>query len=74
MMCNTMLISFWKGWRLRPFVKRDASLIAIWRKCFNVVVSTVVVVEVKMLKTYDLVKFNPFRQISRNIFEFHAGC
>src|SRR5262245_40970017 len=72
-MCHTVLISLWKGGRFGPFVERDASLIAVRSKCFDVIVGAVVVIEVKMLKPYDLVKFNPFRQISRDIFEFHAG-
>ena len=53
--------------------KRDASLITIRRKCFDVIIGAVIVVEIKMLEPYDLVKFNPFWQESGSIFEFHAS-
>src|SRR5437763_1851656 len=72
MMCKTVLISCWKSRRLRPFIKCDASLIPIRRKCFDVIIGAVVVVEIKMLEPDDLVKFNPFWQESGSIFEFHA--
>jgi hypothetical protein len=41
--------------------------------CFNVTIGAVIVVQIKVFEPYDLMKFKPFWQESRCIFEFHAG-
>ena len=68
-----MLISFWKSRRVRPFIKRDDSLIPIGRERSKIIVGAVVVIEIEMLEPDDLMKLNPLRQKPRGIFEFHAG-
>jgi hypothetical protein len=70
MMSNTMLIAFRKSRYIWPFIKGDAPLLTIRGKCFAVIVSTIIVVEIKVLEAHDLVKFDPFRQKRCFIFEF----
>ncbi len=69
MTCNTMLVALRKSRYLWPFIKGDTPLFTIRSKCSKVVVSTIVVVEIKVFEADDLVKLNPFRQKPCNIFE-----
>jgi hypothetical protein len=39
----------------------------------EIIIGAVVVIQIKMLESYDLVEFNPFWEKSRGIFEFHTS-
>jgi hypothetical protein len=73
MMSDTVLICLWGRGRVRPLIQRDDSLIPIRREGSQIIVGAVVVIEIEMLEPNDLMKFNPFRQVSRGILEFQRS-
>lgn len=73
MIADTVLVSFWKSRLVGPFIKGDASFLPIRLQRFDVIIGTIIIVEVKVLKSDDLMKLNPLWQESRGIFEFQTG-